>query len=225
MARRYLEHAIAPNTPLATAVRLRMHGQIKLKAWSPFRAEQVIYPQRGLIWQATAWVQGLPILGSDRLVDGDGAMRWKLLGLMPVMVADGPDMTRSAIGRLLGEQIWLPSALLKPGVIWSDLSETQTQASVSYGAETTNLILTVDVAGRLQSISFNRWGNPDDTEHRYVAFGGYMEQESTFGGYTIPTQFRVGWYFGGDSLPETRRDRFESEGEFFRATLDSAQYQ
>lgn len=50
VAQRYLVHAIAPNTPLATAVRLRIHGQIKLKAWSPFRAEQVIYPQRGMIW-------------------------------------------------------------------------------------------------------------------------------------------------------------------------------
>ncbi|HEY2290488.1 MAG TPA: DUF6544 family protein [Thermoanaerobaculia bacterium] len=30
-ARRYLTHAIAPGTPLASAVRLKMHGEIKLK--------------------------------------------------------------------------------------------------------------------------------------------------------------------------------------------------
>jgi hypothetical protein len=233
VAQRYLAHAIAqrprqgiaPSAPLASAVRLRMHGQIKLKTWSPFRAEQVIYPQRGMIWQATAWVQGLPILGCDRLVDGAGAMRWKLLGLMPVMVADGPDITRSAIGRLLGEQIWLPSALLNSATSWSDLNDTQTQASVTYGAETTDLVLTVDSAGRLQSICFNRWGNPDNTEHRYIAFGGYMEQEGTFAGYTIPTQFRVGWHFGHDSRPGALGDRAEFDGEFFRATIDSAQYQ
>ncbi|MEO6194953.1 MAG: DUF6544 family protein, partial [Thermoanaerobaculia bacterium] len=41
-ARRYLERAIAPGTPLASAVRLRMHGEIKLKGWLPFTAEQVI---------------------------------------------------------------------------------------------------------------------------------------------------------------------------------------
>jgi hypothetical protein len=28
-AQRYLEHAIAPGTPLASAVRLRMHGEMK----------------------------------------------------------------------------------------------------------------------------------------------------------------------------------------------------
>ena len=45
-ARRYLEHAIAPGTPLATVVRLRMRGKIKLKRWLPFRAEEVIYWDR-----------------------------------------------------------------------------------------------------------------------------------------------------------------------------------
>src|SRR5216117_727143 len=41
-AGRYLTHAIAPRTPLASAVRLRMHGEIKLKSWLPFTAEQII---------------------------------------------------------------------------------------------------------------------------------------------------------------------------------------
>jgi len=38
-ARRYLEHAIAPGALLASAVRLRMHGEIKLRRWLPFTAE------------------------------------------------------------------------------------------------------------------------------------------------------------------------------------------
>ena len=41
-ARRYLRHAIDEDAPLATAVRLRMHGEIKLKGWVPFEAEQVL---------------------------------------------------------------------------------------------------------------------------------------------------------------------------------------
>ena len=32
-ARRYLDHAIATGTKLASAVRLQMHGEIKLKNW------------------------------------------------------------------------------------------------------------------------------------------------------------------------------------------------
>lgn len=82
-ARRYLEHAIAPETQLASAVRLRMHGEIKLHRWLPFRAEQVILRDRGMIWSARARMHGMPIRGSDRLLDGEGAMRWKLFGIIP----------------------------------------------------------------------------------------------------------------------------------------------
>jgi hypothetical protein len=60
-ARRYLAHAIAPGTKLASAVRLQMHGEIKLKNWIPFQAEQVICWEHGLIWSATAWMNGLAI--------------------------------------------------------------------------------------------------------------------------------------------------------------------
>ena len=42
-------------------------------------------------------------------------------------------------------------------------------------------------------------------------FGGIIEEEGTFCGYTIPTRLRIGWYFG--------TERFESEGEFFRVTI------
>jgi Family of unknown function (DUF6544) len=36
-ARKYLEHAIAPGIPFASAVRVRMRGEIKLKRWLPVR--------------------------------------------------------------------------------------------------------------------------------------------------------------------------------------------
>jgi len=52
-ARRYLDHAIAPGAKLASAVRLHMHGEIKLKSWIPFKSEQVICWEHGLIWSAT----------------------------------------------------------------------------------------------------------------------------------------------------------------------------
>ena len=36
--------------------------------------------------------------GYDRLSSGTGEMRWRLLRLIPVMTAAGPDTTRSARG-------------------------------------------------------------------------------------------------------------------------------
>ncbi|WP_416668595.1 DUF6920 family protein [Egbenema bharatensis] len=215
-ARRYLEHTIAPGAPLAAAVRLRMQGEIKLKGWCPFQAEQVICLNRGMIWRATAWIKGLPISGFDRIVDGTGSMQWKLLGLIPVMVVSGEDITRSAIGRMQGESVWLPSVFCDPALEWTALDESHVQTSLNFLDEPTDLILTIGDTGKLEQICFQRWGSPAGETPGYAAFGGYMEQEGTFAGYTVPTKFRVGWYFGSD--------RFESEGEFFRATIDRVTY-
>lgn len=71
-------------------------------------------------------------------------MRWEPLGLIPVATAERADISRSALGRVQIEAMWLPTVLLE--------------------------------------------------------------------GITIPTQLRVGWFFGSE--------RFETEGEFFRVTVD-----
>ncbi|MGD8491847.1 MAG: hypothetical protein PVI68_22775, partial [Anaerolineae bacterium] len=214
--RRYLEHAIAPGAPLARAVWARMHGEIKLRGWLPFTAEQVIVWGRGFIWQATVRMFGLPIRGSDRWADGQGAMNWKLLGLIPVMTADGPDITRSAAGRVAGEAVWLPSVFCGDGVTWTAADGARLQATLDAHGITADLELAIDEHGRLQSVQLPRWGNPQGDAFHQIDFGALVEEEKTFGGYTIPTRLRAGWYFGSN--------RFETEGEFFRATVDDVTY-
>ena len=130
-ARRYLTHAIAPGTPLASAVRLRMHGEIKLKGWLPFTADQVIRSNGEMLWQATVRQKGIPIRGFDRLVGGEGAMRWKLLGIISVMTASGPDITRSTVGRVLAESVWLPAALSAGDVSWTASDPSHPTARVT----------------------------------------------------------------------------------------------
>jgi hypothetical protein len=107
--RRHLAQAIAPGTPLHTSARLRMRGSIKVGRWLPFRARQVLSPHHGFVWSARA--AGL-IGGTDRYLDGAGAMAWKLAGLVTVAAGEGPDVARSAAGRAGAEGIWLPTALL-----------------------------------------------------------------------------------------------------------------
>ena len=158
----------------------------------------------------------LPVVGSDRIIDGAGAMQWKLLGLFPVMTGSGADITRSAAGRFHIESILLPSVFCRDDVHWSSTDPAHLHASFMAQGEQAELDFTLDQTGRLKTAHLPRWGNPDGGEHRYVDFGAIVEKEGTFGGYTIPTQLRVGWYFGSE--------RFEPEGEFFRVTIDEAIY-
>lgn len=214
--RRYLEHAITPGTRLARAVQLRMHGAIKLQRWLPFKAEQVIVWDRGFIWSATVRMFGMPIRGFDQLVDGEGTMRWRLFGIIPLMTASGADITRSAVGRTAGETVWLPSVLCGDDVSWTAPDSSHSNARFTAHGEKAELQLVVDERGRLKTVKLLRWGNPEGTEFHHINFGGIVEEENTFDGYTIPTRLRIGWYF------ETHR--FESEGEFFRVTIDDATY-
>jgi len=214
--RRYFEHAIAPGTPLASAVRLRTHGEIRLRRWFPFEAEQVIRRKRGMIWSATVRMWGLPVRGSDRFLDGEGAMRWRLLGLVPLVTASGPDITRSAAGRLAAESVWLPPLLREEGVTWIALDSSRAEARFVLQGHPQELTLSVDGAGRLGAVALERWGNPDGGGFRLGGFGAIVDEEDSFGGYTIPTRLRVGWGF--------KAGAFEADGEFFRVTVDEASY-
>jgi hypothetical protein len=217
LARCYLEQAIAPGTPLASAVRLWMHGEIKLGGkWHPFKGEEVICWNRGMIWQATAWMNGLPIWGADRIVDGVGEMKWKILGLFPVMQASGVDLTRSGVGRVQVESMWLPSVLCNPDICWMEVNASQVEANFTALGEPAKLTLTMNNQGMFEQVKLDRWGSPEGEAFHYVDFGGMVEDSGTFGGYTIPTQLRAGWFFGSE--------RFESKGEFFHCTIDKAIY-
>ena len=217
-ARRYLAHAIRPGARIANAVRLDMHGEIRLKdTWCPFKAEQVIRWQRGFVWRARVTMKGLPVSGSDRWIDGEGSMRWKLFGLLPIVTADGPDISRAALGRIQLESIWLPTVLLGVAVNWSASDSAHVGVDLRLAGHAAHVDLCVDPGGTLRTARIARWGDLDQKgAFREYPFGGLVSEEAAFDGITIPTVLRVGWHFGSE--------RFETEGEFFRATVDHAEF-
>ena len=216
-AQRYLRHAIALGTPRASIVRLQMHGSIRLAgSWHPFEAEQVIRWDRGFVWHAKARMHGLPVTGYDRWIDGEGEARWKLLGIIPVMSASGKDTSRAAAERMQIESMWVPAVLLHKDVRWSEHDSAHIAVDMSVRDQHAHCELSLAETGQPRWTSMQRWSNLAGTPFRPLPFGGLVEAERTFDGYTIPSTLRVGWYFG--------TNRFESEGEFFRCTVDRARY-
>jgi hypothetical protein len=216
-ARRWLTHAIADGTPLASCAELEMHGTIRIGRWRPFTARQVLRPSAGFIWKATARVAGVPVVGFDRYTAASGQMRWRLAGLVPVMSGADADITRSAAGRLAAEgAVLLPTSFRIPR--WDGASATW---SIDGCEETVEL--DIGAEGTLRGVSMLRWGNPDGNPNgnpdggsfgRYP-FGVTVDAERQFGGIRIPARFRAGWWHG------TAR---EGEGEFFRAEITAATF-
>jgi hypothetical protein len=109
---RHLTAAIRSGSALTTAVALKMRGRIKVGRWLPFRARQVLSPHEGFLWTARA--AGL-IAGSDRYLDGVGAMQWKVAGLITVAYGEGRDVSRSAAGRVGAQVRYLRQRLQQAG--------------------------------------------------------------------------------------------------------------
>lgn len=184
-----------------------MRGSIKLgKRWLPFRAHETLTPHRGFIW--TARVAAL-IAGSDSLIEGEGKLDWKLLGLVHVAHAEGPDISRSAAGRAAAEAVWVPTALLPGfGVEWSTIDDTHATARFAVGDFDLELHFSFDDQGRVVSVVFDRWGDPHMTgTFANHPFGLEVTDHAALGGLTIPRAGRGGWFFGTDGW---------AEGEFFR---------
>lgn len=208
-ARRYLTHAIASGTPLWQTVEISMVGHIKIGAWRPFTATQVVAPGRCYIWAANARLFGIPVIGYDRLSGGTGEMRWRLLDLLPVVSTDGPDMTRSAAGRLASEITLIPTAF--GGATWTGGDSPDTAvASWSTGEQQERVALHVGPNGQLRDVLMQRWGNPDGSPFGRYPFGVTVDAERSDAGVTLPASVRAGWWRG------TGR---QDAGEFFRARI------
>lgn len=211
---RWMRHTIRPGAPLRQAARLVMHGQIKIGRWRPFTARQILTPD-GFVWAATAGRFPLPIRGFDRLTNGRGEMRWKLLGLVPVATAAGADVTRSAAGRLAGELLLLPASALADTISWQPGDGHQATATITRGELNSTVAVEVDDVGALRALTLPRWGNPDGGPYREHVFGVAFDGERDHGDYTLPTSMRAGWWFGTNRW---------AEGEFFRATIDHVEF-
>lgn len=136
-----------------------MRGRIKLGRWLSFRAHQSLSVPEGFIW--TARIAGV-ITGSDRYVDGEGAMAWKLAHLVSIASESGVDVSASAAGRGGAEALWLPTALLpRFGVTWTADDDYHIRSHLTVGTTPVDVDYTIDGEGRIRSMCFDRWGDPD----------------------------------------------------------------
>lgn len=213
-ARRWLTHAIEPGVQLVDAVELRMLGGIRLgRRWMRFTAVEALVPDSGFVWAARTRVARLPLSGYDAFVAGAGSMRWRLLGL-PVVSADGPDVTRSAAGRLAGESVLVPTSLVHR--TWEPAAEPDSAAylhTAPGGSVESRVTIRVASDGALLGASLRRWGDPDGKGFAEHGFEVNFAAEHALSGITLPDDMRAYWV-----------DAQGGREEFFHAVLDSVEF-
>ena len=208
-AQRLVLHAIEPGVPLWRSVELRMRGEIRLGRWRRFTAQQILTPRVGFVWAANAGFFGLRVSGYDRYSAGTGEMRWRLLGV-PVLTATGPDVTRSAAGRLAAEAIFVPTTFDLGS--WAD-GPTPDVARRTWRVGDDEDVVDLHVArdGTLREVTMQRWAQAGKEPARRRAFGVRVVAERRFSGRAIPVRFTGWWDTPGD-------------GDFFRAEITAATF-
>jgi hypothetical protein len=176
------------------------------------RAQEILAAPHGLIWKASMGSGFMRFSGYDYYVDGEGAMRWFLWGVIPLVRAEGAEITRSAAGRVAIEAAaWLPSALLpQNGVRWEPIDDHSARAYIRIGTEELTPTLTLDPDGRLERIEMMRW---DPDERDYVLYVGEVLGHKKFKGHTIPGKILL-----------TSRAGTPRENPFFEAVVITAEF-
>ena len=212
-ARRYLTHAIAEGSEIATDVRLRMVGKIDVGRWLSFSAEQDV-TGRSFSWRARAGLGPFKVLHVvDSYAEGAGSVDVALLGRVRLMHADDENTTRASAGRLVTERIFVPGGLLPgPDVHWRAEADDRIVASLAAPPEHPEITMHITNTGAVRDVCIQRWGNVGQKGFGYIPFGGTVSAERRFGDVVLPSVLSVGWWFG--------TPRFKP---FFDATILDAQ--
>lgn len=199
-AARYLRHAIAPGVPLAATCRLQMEGTMTPSPGgppTPLTAVETLAPRAGFVWTAWARMSGLPVRVRDHYHEGEGGVGVTALGVVPVPLGGPPaDVARSSRGRLVGEAVWCPTALVHPDVAWEAAGDDRARYTVAVDGEPVSVTLRVADDGALRDVALDRWGDALGEPWRLLPYGFAVEAERTFGGVTVPSEIRGGWLYG-----------------------------
>lgn len=124
------------------------------------------------------------------------------------MRSRGPDTARSSRHRVVAEAVWVPTALLpSPHVTWTAITDDRIRYEVALDGDTVPVELRIDGAGRVTELTMRRHGNTGVPDWGLLPYGFACSEERTFGGCTIPTQFRGGWWYGTERFePDAATD-------------------
>lgn len=213
-AARWLHHALPDGTPVFRAVKVSMSGSIKLGSrWMPFTADQILRAGVGFVWRPVVGNRLLRFIGADVFGPDEARMEFRLQGLITVAKASGPDVARSAAGRLAAETVaWLPQATTpQAGARWREVDDERAVVTLDIAGEPIDVEITVDSDGCLRAIHLERWSNEVDPP-RFEPFGADVSEDfCTDVGVRLAGSGRVGWAHGTPEWPSR---------EFFRFTIE-----
>jgi hypothetical protein len=191
-----------PASPWSGA-RLRQHGEMRLgpdRPWMPFQAEQR-FDGNGVNFRWEARVRMAPFLTAhvvDSFEHGAGGLVARVLGLIPVARARGPETDVAEAMRGLAELPWRPFAFGADGPVTFEVASFDVLRA-TFDDGRTRATVDLDVGGDGSVLGASAASRPRLVGKTVVntAWSGVFRDYRDFDGVRVPSTAEVTWH-----LPE-----------------------
>lgn len=195
--KRWLENSGIMGKEKIHTVQLNQRGVMRLQPdqeqWMEAEAEQLFTIDKpGFIWKVRTSMAGIPVIGRDLFVDGQGSMEIRLVGTFPmVKVSNNKKINESTLQRFLGEIVWFPSAALSPYIKWEHVDEHSAKAIMSYGGTTGSAVYHFNDQGDLVKFTAPRY--KDIIDAAPTDWVATVMDTQVVNGLRIPTRLEAAW--------------------------------
>ena len=198
----YLRGAGVVGKPRPQSAYVTFHGRIRSgtdQPWMPFTGRQVNTfgdsPTRTFLMHATR--SGLPVTVLHVLDDGHATMRGKVLSLVTVLDAAGPEMDQGETVTVFNDMVVLaPGALLDAPVLWTTVSDREVRGTFSSDGQVVSATLHFNAAHELVDfVSDDRLAASADG-HAFTArtWSTPIATYRQFGTYRLPARGEARWH-------------------------------
>lgn len=197
---RYFRKVLKAGQNMIAAVHIKQEGTFNNKlgsdAWSPFTATVDVVTQRpGFVWDARISMMGIPVHVHDAYVGGEGILRGRLLGALPVMEMRGtPEAAEGELYRYLAEAPCYPTALLpSQGVRWEAVDNSSARVTLEDGGTRVTMLFTFGEDDLIESVYAEARGREVSGKIVPTPWKGTWSQYESHGGMLVPTSGEIAW--------------------------------
>lgn len=198
---RYLTHVLQDEQPSIQTVRLRQTGTFRSDGetsdWKNFSAIQhVTTHPPGFVWDASIeMMPGLSVWVLDAFADGQGILRARLGGVLPVAnPPPGPALDEGELLRYLAESPLYPTALLpRAGVSWTAINDQSARATIEHRGTTASLVFHVNDRNEVERVTGKRPFARDDGTYEERGWNGTWTNYERRNGLLVPVDGEVAW--------------------------------
>lgn len=206
---RWLRRVGVVGRPRVRSLYVRFQAEIRGGAeerWMRGTAEQFSFldpPERLFTMDVTR--AGLPVDVYHRFTGEGATMQARLLGVVPVLDATGPELAQSETVTFLNDMVLLaPGALLDAGVSWEAADPRQARVGWEHGGHRVEAVLHFDEAGDLVDFHSHDRYQTDGTAHTLARWSTPVLEFGDFDGIRLPREAEAHWGEEGESWSYAR---------------------